>query len=253
MLERLREIRAKYHHASDKGVSVEGVFREFLRQYLPRRLAVGHGEIIDTHANRSGQTDVVIVSDDHPFTFTENEPGIFFIEGVSASGEVKTILNSSHLQASISASKKFKTLRNNHARGTTIFTNESDRERFYNCPPNFLVAFESELALSTVVNSIQSQYPTTDSKPYPGIDAVFVLNEGWAINFGDGEGAFKLQVPSGESHQGWAFQKSESVMFDCLAWLSAVMPRTNQPSPIIVRYMLPEQPPYGPCEKTAEV
>ena len=245
MLERLREIRRKFRHAGDKGATVEEVFRDFLREYLPRRLAVGHGEIIDTNERRSGQTDVVIVNDDHPFTFTNNHPGVFFIEGVSAAGEIKTVLNSSHLQSTLTASEKYKTLRVNHSRGTMIHANESDRERFYSCPPYFMVAFESELKLPAIVETIRSKCPTVDLRPYPSVDAVFVLNEGWAINFGDGKGAYQYQVPSGASHQGWACQRSESAIFDCLAWLSAVMPRMIRYHPIIVSYMVSDEPPFG--------
>jgi len=103
MSAQLSEIRAKFTQSGDKGTSIEDVFRTFLRQYLPRRLAIGHGEIIDRNSSRSGQTDVVVVNDDHPFTFTPDKPGIFFIEGVSAVGEVKTVLNSTHLNSIIAA------------------------------------------------------------------------------------------------------------------------------------------------------
>lgn len=82
MRARLDEIRATYEHAGDKGASVEDSFRTFLREYLPRRLDIGHGEIIDTENRRSKQTDIVIVTEDHPLTFTPSAPGLFFIDGV---------------------------------------------------------------------------------------------------------------------------------------------------------------------------
>jgi transposase len=78
MQARLAEIRQRLHHRGNKGASVEAVVREFLREYLPRRFDVGHGEIVDQQGQRSPQTDVVIVNEDHPGTFTHNEPGLFF-------------------------------------------------------------------------------------------------------------------------------------------------------------------------------
>lgn len=242
MAAHLSEIRAKFTHPGDKGTSIEDVFRTFLRQYLPRRLAIGHGEIIDRNSSRSGQTDVVVVNDDHPFTFTPEKPGIFFVEGVSAAGEVKTILNSAHLGSTVAASRRFKSLRIAHAKGTTIHTNISDRERFYTCPPYFLFAFESELSFPTIIDTLNAAAPDIAAKPYPVVDAVFVMNKGWAVNFGDGQGAFQFVTPDGEPLSGWVWQPSESVLFECLAWLSAVMPRMVRYEPVIIGYMIPYKP-----------
>jgi hypothetical protein len=66
MKAKLDEIRATFAQSGDKGSSVEDSFREFLRQYLPRRLEIGQGEIIDSRGERSKQTDIVIVNEDHP-------------------------------------------------------------------------------------------------------------------------------------------------------------------------------------------
>jgi len=237
MLAQLAEIRAKFRHSGDKGISAEDVFRSFLREYLPRRLAVGHGEVIDQSDNRSGQADVVIVNDDHPFTFTADKPGIFFVEGVSAAGEVKTVLNSSHLKTAIVASQKFKVLRVTHAQGNQIHTNESDRERFYNCPPYFVFAFESELEIPTIIRELNAAAPNIAAKPYPLIDAVFILNKGWATNFGDGLGALTFIDSTGEKHLGWVWKEAENVLFDCLGWIAGVMPVVRRFEPIIIGYM----------------
>lgn len=81
MAAKLGEIRAKYAQSGDKGYNVEEIFRNFLRCCIGRRLTVGHGEIIDHSNNRSGQTHIIIVNDDHPFIFTTDKPGLFFVEG----------------------------------------------------------------------------------------------------------------------------------------------------------------------------
>jgi hypothetical protein len=93
MRAKLAEIRATLDHAGDKGQHMEEVFRAFLREYLPRRLEIGHGEVIDSFGNRSAQTDIVIATDDHPFTFSRGQAGLFFAEGVCGAGEAKTILD----------------------------------------------------------------------------------------------------------------------------------------------------------------
>lgn len=97
MRAKLAEIRATLRHAGGKGQQVEEEIRSFLREYLPRRLEVGHGEIIDTSGARSSETDVIIVTDDHPFTFARDLPGLFFVEGVCGVGEVKAVLGPDEL------------------------------------------------------------------------------------------------------------------------------------------------------------
>jgi len=81
MRERLKELRITFTQRGDKGVSVEAIFKKFLREYLPRRLEVGSGEVIDSKENRSRQTDIVIVNEDHPFTFTQDLLGLFLLKG----------------------------------------------------------------------------------------------------------------------------------------------------------------------------
>lgn len=53
MTSRLAEARAKFEHRGDRGTAgAEVPFRELLADYLPRGLAVGQGEIIDTSDRR---------------------------------------------------------------------------------------------------------------------------------------------------------------------------------------------------------
>jgi hypothetical protein len=246
MTAKLAEIRAKFAQAGDKGSHVEELFRAFLREYVHRKLKVAHGEIIDSSGRRSTQTDLVIVNEYHPFTFTRDLPGLFFIEGVSAAGEVKTVLNSQHLESTIRAAQTFKNLRTTYSSGCMINSNKSDAERFYSCPPYFLVAFESELSLPSIVSKIKAANPNISEKPYRSIDAIFVLDRGRAINFGDGSGTFRGIDNAGHSAKGWHGGDSHTVLFDFLGWLSAVMPIVLWFRPIITSYLLPRNEPGAP-------
>lgn len=239
MKAKLEEARATFDHPGDKGTSVEDSFRVFLRQYLPGRLEVGHGEIIDTNEIRSKQTDVVIVNEDHPFTFTPDLPGLFFIEGVCAAGEVKAILTSGALESALKNSCQFKQLRMRPAKGNMIHTNPSDRDRFYKCPPWFLVALESQLDLAGVQKKIRQFGEGNTVEVNRLADAVFILDRGWVINFGDGQGSFQFRTPEGKSVQGWAWKDSDSVLFDLLRWLSVVMPRVIRYAAILTHYTMP--------------
>ncbi len=233
----LAKIRARFTHPGDKGTMAEDSFRAFLREYLPRRLAVGHGEVIDLTGNRSKQTDVVIANEDHPFTFTEDLPGLFFIEGVIGAGEVKTVLTSEHLESAIQNSREFKKLKYGHSRGATAVTNKSDLGRYYNCPPWFLFAYESSLSLSTICDHLSQASQAASGTAMDLVDAIFVLGTGSVINFGDGKGAFQFRNPEGISLPGWHWKSQDMTLIDLMAWLSTVMPRILRYESILARYL----------------
>jgi hypothetical protein len=242
MKARLTAIRASYQHRGIKGCKVEDIVREFLREHLPRRLDIGHGEVIDAMGHRSGQTDVVITNEDHPFTYPENEPGLFFVEGLAAAGEVKTNLTTADLEGVLEAGREFKQLRRKPTPGTisAISARPSDVTRFHRTPPFFLFALESQLALPTIweklkeAGSFRVDGPEIDQNT---IDGVFVLDRGWVIDFAAGDGVFQFLTPDMKSLQGWIAQPSQRVLFDLMHWLSSVMPRQTFDRPIALNYL----------------
>lgn len=242
MRARLDEIRATLNHAGAKGQQVEEVIRNFLREYLPRRLGVGSGEVIDTSENSSSQTDVVIVTDDHPFTFKQDLPGLFLIEGVCGAGEVKTVLDKDGVVRTAESAQRFKSLRAQRAPGTLFAGNEADRDRFYTSPAYFLFAFESKLSPEAVANILSAFGHYGEPTYAGGVDGAFLLDRGWVIDFGNGVGALQFRRPTGESVPGWVFQESSSVLFDFLGWLSSVMLRTIRFQPILPNYLADKWP-----------
>jgi hypothetical protein len=66
-----RKAQETLNHSGNKGAMYEHAFRGALGKCLPVNLQFGHGEIVDSLGHRSNQTDVVIVSRDHPGTFTQ--------------------------------------------------------------------------------------------------------------------------------------------------------------------------------------
>jgi hypothetical protein len=233
---RLQEIRGSFEQAGVKGDVVEASFRKLLRQFLPRSTGIGHGEIIDTEGRRSKQTDVVVVSDEHPFTFEAEVAGLFFIEGVLAAGEVKTVLESTNLQEALASSRVFRDLIMNPGSGRET-PSDTDSKRYYVSPPWFLFALESRLSLDKLQSEMEAFIGGSGWDINKTVDAVFVLDRGWLINLGEGNGLYRLRGEDGELARGWQSKDSESVMFDFLAWLSSVMPRIYWYSPILPRYL----------------
>ena len=240
MREALAEVRETFQHSGNKGTSNENIFSEFVRSYLPRRLEIGNGEIIDSKKNRSGQVDIVIVNEDHPFTFAPNKPGLFFIEGISAIGEVKTTLTTQELQNTLNNSIKYKKLQMTHSSGEVIHSNESDLKRYYEHPPFFLFAYESQISLETIKQKIE-EFLTENYLTLTNImDAVFILDKGWIINFGDGQGSLQHRTPDGKLGEGWISNSTDTVLFDFFYYISVTMPKIIRFEPILVNYFFNE-------------
>ncbi|NTW53457.1 MAG: hypothetical protein HGB15_01560 [Chlorobaculum sp.] len=83
-------------HPGTKGDSLENVWIEWLKKYMPNRYGIDKAIIIDSNGNLSDQIDLVIYDQQYtPFVFTQN--GVHYIpsEGVYAVFEVKPDLQGS--------------------------------------------------------------------------------------------------------------------------------------------------------------
>lgn len=82
-------------HQGVKGQSRESLLvRDFLRPYLPKRFAIGSGQIIDSTGHVSKQQDIVVFDDmNYPVLQDNQETKLFFSEQVLAVIEVKSTLD----------------------------------------------------------------------------------------------------------------------------------------------------------------
>jgi hypothetical protein len=77
-------------HSGTKGDSLENVWIEWLRKYLPNKYCVDKAIVVDSEGNLSQQLDLVIYDQIHtPFVFTQNGVNYIPAEGVYAVFEVK--------------------------------------------------------------------------------------------------------------------------------------------------------------------
>lgn len=238
MVEALTHARAQFEHRGLRGDGAERALREFLRCYLPRRLAVGYGEVVDSYGVRTRQVDVVVANDDQPFTFADERPGFFFVEGVSAAGEVKAVLTSDGLADTCANAESVARLRARRTPDEIVRTSPVDYDRFYRRPPYFLVAYESQLSLTTIRDRLDEAAGKNGA--LGGVDGAFVLGRGWVIDFGDGRGMYQFRTPEGSSVSGRLAHESERVLFDLMGWLSSTMPRSVRFYSILTRYLVGE-------------
>lgn len=213
--------------------------------HLPRYLTVGTGEVIDRADIRSGQIDIVIANEDQPFRNGLNNPGIFLTEGVSAIGEIKSRLTTQRLDEAIETATRFKRLRSKDL-NALYSSSGSDEKRFHQSRPSFLFAFENAVSIPTLLDRIATanrvQAPDGSGEPLSPIDAVFILGEGVAIDFNDGQGSLRSKYTDGpmvgQDVVGWRWNpRSDSVVIYFLLWLNSVMPRFLKLSPITPEYL----------------
>lgn len=249
----LKEARATYKHAGVRGSSVEKEIRDLLQGHLPQYLQVGTGEVIDQADTRSGQIDVVVSNQDQPFHRGIHEDSVFLVEGVAAAAEVKSRLTTKDLEMAISSGRRLKALRNTHLKGDLRHATDSDGQRFYDCPPYFLVALESTVSPQTLIDTLsQTDNATAEDgsgTPLSPLDAAFILGKGWAINFGDGQGSLQWRSAPGDAESsvaGWVWVSAERVLIELLMWLSAVMPRVHRSGAISVPYLMARERPQIP-------
>jgi len=242
----LEHSRGAFQHAGTQGDAAERALRETLDAHLPRYYAVGTGEVIDRADTRSGQVDVIIANQDQPFRTGIDQPGVFFIDGVGAAGEVKSRLTAQELARALAGATRFKKLRGQDY-GINFGANTSDQRRFFDCPPYFLFAFESSLAPATLMKRLQSTPLVTGADgsgdPLSPLDGVFILGQGVAINYGDGQGTLGYRYESGphagQIATGWVWQpRTEGVFIYLLLWLSSVMPRFIRFESVALDYLV---------------
>ena len=116
------ELAQEIEHSQESGQAREFALVELLRKYLPKRVAVDRGFVVDTNGNTSKQQDVVIY-DQTVGTFFEIKSVKYYpCESVIAVGEVKSTIDSS--QKMLDALEKVQSVkrldRSNHGKNKIV-------------------------------------------------------------------------------------------------------------------------------------
>jgi len=157
-----------------KGQLRESLIRDLFRPLLPADIGVGTGEIITSYDKKSKEQDIVIFDKQIlPPILLEEKKGIFPVESVLYTIEVKSVLNSSELKKSHASALElfdFKYLTGLHAWGKPVPT---DIDRLNST----LFAFSSDLKSNK--NEEIKRYNKIRKDDYPALKAICVLNKGY--------------------------------------------------------------------------
>ena len=90
---------SEIQHMGERGNEREASLRIFLEAYLPKRYAIGKGEIVDTAGNVSRQCDLIIYDAlDSPLLLSGKDYRVFPAEAVYGVIEVKSVLDGNQFQ-----------------------------------------------------------------------------------------------------------------------------------------------------------
>ncbi|MCF3650971.1 DUF6602 domain-containing protein [Synoicihabitans lomoniglobus] len=225
----LQKVREQYSHSGIKGAALESSFREVLKDFLPRNLEIGHGEVSDSYGNRSAQCDFVVLSEIHPFRAPLSEPGSFLFDGILAAGEIKASLGTSQLKDSISKAEHFRSLKIRVHKGDEIRMKKPWQNPYAESPPFFLFAFESRMSEKSIVKNLRNIKNRH-------LDAIFILGKPAMINCYNGRSNFGITFKDGTEAEEWA-ATSLNPLQNLVVWLSVCMPKIKRNWPLLPEYM----------------
>ena len=109
----------KLRHTGEFGTYREGIVRDFLQSFLPQRLAIDTGFVVNALGEVSGQIDLVIYDPSlTPPLESKNRQRFFPIETVIAAGEVKSNVSRDEFEDGLIRLAKIKEMR-------SVMANES--------------------------------------------------------------------------------------------------------------------------------
>lgn len=173
-LEKEAELAGLFEHPTLTGSSREFLVKRVLRSVLPPIVHVGSGRLIDNPGHFSKHIDIVLYDSRFPILEIESGIGMYLIEGVIATIEVKSTLTKEHLLEALENTNsmmslspgivKFKGIRFKqridgliHDQG--IDRVEATRRAYYELVPStYVFAFHSRMKAKSLANQVSDWF-----------------------------------------------------------------------------------------------
>ena len=98
-------------HGTILGDARENFIRDILQRFLPANIVVGTGQVIDSDDKISKQIDLIIYRNDFPILRTFGSSDVYLIEGVIATIEIKSKINTKALIEALENCKSVRDLK----------------------------------------------------------------------------------------------------------------------------------------------
>ena len=200
-------------HSTTTGNAREFLVTRVLRTILPAGVHIGTGKVIDNVGSCSKQIDIVIYDPRFPLMKVEGG-GLYFVEGVLATIEVKSTIDSAELVKSLNNCKSVLDLHVNgehpeeaaariafYAKRGNLSQREAEHRFWYMFrPATYTFAFASKLSFHTTYSSVKDWWESIDcahSAFFPLLPRV--MTAGNVVAFVN-DGRVTLNSSSGSQH-----------------------------------------------------
>lgn len=171
----------KLIHAGEYGRYREDLCADFLRQFLPRHLAIGSGFIVTPENNRSTQCDLIIYDNELTPAISDDESNYFFpVDCVLAVGEIKSDISSkvelTDILAKLSAVKTLSKERSKSS--ASVDGREYQRQNHMNDIFTFVICNSLKWKADTLADDISNMYATKSVERRYQHNLIFSLSDG---------------------------------------------------------------------------
>lgn len=169
------EVTNHIEHMGLRGSSRENILREYIKQLLPQKFAVGNGIITDVNGTQSKQQDFFVYDAFNSPIFLHMESScVIPVESVYATVEVKSTLTKETLKLSIENIRSVKQL------DITVLKNSIFIPNQYNFILGTVFSYTSDSAIETVAQNINEICRDIPKEQQPSV--ICILDKGLIVN-----------------------------------------------------------------------
>lgn len=156
-----------FQHSTLIGTAREFIIQNILKRCLPPVIHYGSGKIFDSNGNYSKQIDLVIFDSRFPCLEINNGAGLYPIEGVIATVEIKSTITKGAIKDALNNQSSVQDLTPKFINSTSIIKSIraiidkgvakdiAEREVAYSfCPSTYIFSFNSKIRKKALANSI---------------------------------------------------------------------------------------------------
>ena len=170
-----QEVTNHIEHMGLRGSSRENILREYIKQLLPQKFAVGNGIITDVNGTQSKQQDFFVYDAFNSPIFLHMESScIIPVESVYATVEVKSTLTKETLKQSIENIRSEKQLE------ITVLKNSPFIPAQFNFILGTVFSYTSDSAIETVVQNVDEICRDIPKEKQPSV--ICILDKGLIVN-----------------------------------------------------------------------
>lgn len=170
-----QEVTSHIDHMGLRGTSRENVLREYVKQLLPQKFAVGNGIITDVDGTQSRQQDFFVYDTFNAPVFLQMDTSsIVPVESVYATVEIKSTLTKEALRQSIDNIKSVKELK------ITVLKNSFIIPERYNFILGTVFAYTSDSVIETVAKNVDDICKDIPKEMQPSV--ICILDKGLIVN-----------------------------------------------------------------------